>query len=80
MVTNSYEKRRERCFPSSRQCRFHVLKRMTALRNAGREVLVEPGQRHTTVVVLAGSLEIGLPGMRGEELVTACCRAISPGK
>ena len=37
----------------------------------------QPGERHhKLVVVLSGSLEVGLPGMRGEELVTV----LAPGE
>ena len=41
------------------------------------DVLVQPGERHhRLMVVLAGSLEVALPGMRGEELVTI----LTPGE
>ena len=41
------------------------------------QVLVRPGERHhRLMVVLSGSLEVALPGMRGEELVTI----LTPGE
>ena len=73
MANELYEKRREQMFPKLTAMQLSRLdahgRRVTT--HSG-EVLVEPGQRHhDLIIVLAGSLEVGLPGMRGEEVVTA---------
>lgn len=72
MSNELYEKRREQMFPklSAAQLeRLDTIGRRLKV-NAG-DVLVEPGQRHhELLVVLSGSLDIGLPGLRGEEIVT----------
>jgi thioredoxin reductase (NADPH) len=72
MVNELYEKRREQMFPKLTAMQISRLEAHgQRLRTQAGKVLVEPGQRHHDLfVVLAGSLEIGLPGMRGEELVT----------
>ncbi len=72
MVSELYEKRREQMFPKLTAMQISRLEAHGRRSQAqAGEVLVEPGQRHHDLfVVLAGSLEIGLPGMRGEELVT----------
>src|SRR4029077_14791680 len=72
MPNELYEKRREQMFPKL------TALQLSRLEDHGRriatkagEVLVEPGQRHhDMVIVLSGSLEVALPGMRGEEIVT----------
>lgn len=72
MANDLYDKRREQMFPKLTAAQFarldsHGSRRKT---QAG-DVLVEPGQRHhDLIVVLSGSLEAGLPGLRGEELIT----------
>lgn len=72
MANDLLKKRREQVFPklTPRQiARLEAHGKRTATR-AG-EVLVEPGERHRPfLVVLSGSLEIVLPGMLGEEVVT----------
>jgi thioredoxin reductase (NADPH) len=72
MANELYEKRREQMFPKLSDAqleRLEAVGRRTKI-TAG-DVLVEPGQRHhDLLVVLSGSLEIGLPGLRGEEIVT----------
>jgi thioredoxin reductase (NADPH) len=72
MTHELLEKRREQVFPKLTPGQIERLEahgQRTATR-AG-EVLVEPGDRHhALLVVLSGSLEVALPGMRGEELLT----------
>jgi thioredoxin reductase (NADPH) len=72
MAHELLEKRREQVFPKLTPGQIERLEahgQRTATR-AG-EVLVEPGDRHhALLVVLSGSLEVALPGMRGEELLT----------
>lgn len=72
MSNELYEKRREQMFPklsAAQLQRLDAIGRRVTI-NAG-DVLVEPGQRHhELLVVLSGSLDIGLPGLRGEEIVT----------
>ena len=72
MSTDLLEKRREQVFPkltSLQIARLEAHGRRVEMR-AG-EVLVEPGERHRDLlVVLSGSLEIALPGVLGEELIT----------
>ena len=73
MPNDLYEKRREQMFP---KLTVMQLSRLEAhgkrVGTKAGDVLVEPGQRHhDMVIVLAGSLEVALPGMRGEEIVTA---------
>jgi thioredoxin reductase (NADPH) len=72
MPNELYEKRREQMFPKLTAMQVSRLEAHgRRLRTQAGQVLVEPGQRHHDLtVVLAGSLEIGLPGQRGEELVT----------
>jgi thioredoxin reductase (NADPH) len=77
MANELYEKRREQMFPKLSAAQ---LGRLGAIgertRTSAGDVLVEPGQRHHPLyVVLSGSLDIGLPGMRGEEIVTV----LAPG-
>jgi thioredoxin reductase (NADPH) len=72
MANDLYEKRREQMFPKL------TAAQLTRLETHGRrvktqagDVLVEPGQRHHDMVILLdGSLEVALPGTRGEEIVT----------
>src|SRR5262249_22062068 len=72
MPNELYEKRREQMFPKLSP--VHLQRLEAVARRVGisaGDVLVEPGQRHhDLLVVLSGSLEIGLPGLRGEEIVT----------
>ncbi|MES1263425.1 MAG: cyclic nucleotide-binding domain-containing protein, partial [Peristeroidobacter soli] len=72
MQNELYEKRREQMFPKLSGAQLSRLEAQgRRVRTQAGDVLVEPGQRHhDMVVVLAGSLEVGLPGMRGEEIVT----------
>ncbi len=72
MPNELYDKRREQMFPKLTAMQISRLEiHGRRVRTQAGDVLVEPGQRHhDMVVVLAGSLEVGLPGMRGEELVT----------
>ncbi len=72
MTNDLLEKRREQMFPKLTPRQMERLqaygKRVEA--RAG-DVLVEPGDRHANLlVVLAGKLEVMLPGMLGEQLVT----------
>ena len=72
MPSDLLEKRREQVFPkltSVQIARLETHGRRVETR-AG-EVLVEPGEGHCDLlVVLSGSLEIALPGVLGEELIT----------
>src|SRR5258708_6378069 len=72
MANDLYEKRREQMIPKPTATQLSRLgAQRRRLKTRAGDVLVEPGQRHhDMVVVLAGSLEVGLPGMRGEEIVT----------
>src|ERR1700704_3563796 len=72
MANELYEKRREQMFPKLTNLQLARLETQARrLRTRTGDVLVEPGQRHhDLVVVLDGSLEVGLPGQHGEELVT----------
>jgi thioredoxin reductase (NADPH) len=72
MPNELYEKRREQMFPKLTAAQLQRLEALgRRVPTTAGEVLVEPGQRHhDLVVVMAGSLEIGLPGLRGEEIVT----------
>ncbi len=72
MASDLLEKRREQVFPkltSPQIARLQAHGRHIETRPG--EVLVEPGERHRDMlVVLSGSLEITLPGILGEELIT----------
>ena len=72
MANELYEKRREQMFPKLSALQLSRLAahgREMSIRSG--DVLVEPGQSHHDLfVVLEGSLEVSLPGMRGEEQVT----------
>ena len=72
MENELYEKRREQMFPKLTALQLSRLETQARrMRTQTGDVLVEPGQRHhDLMVVLAGSLEVGLPGPHGEELVT----------
>ena len=72
MVNELYEKRREQMFPKLTAVQLARLESHgTRVKTQVGGVLVEPGQRHhDMVVVLAGTLEVALPGPRGEELIT----------
>ena len=72
MPNELYENRREQRFPKLTPMQISRLETHgRRLRTQAGQVLVEQGQRHhEMVIVLAGSVEIGLPGMPGEELVT----------
>jgi len=72
MANELYEKRREQMFPKLSAAHLERLESAgRRMRITAGDVLVEPGQRHhDLLVVLSGSLEIGLPGLRGEEIVT----------
>jgi len=72
MVTDLLEKRREQLFP---KLTAQQIARLEAhgkrIDTRAGEVLVEPGERHRNLlVVLSGSLELALPGMLGEALIT----------
>jgi thioredoxin reductase (NADPH) len=66
------ERRREQVFPKLTADQLaRIETRGRRRRTQAGEVLVEPGRpHHALLVVLSGTLEIGLPGLRGEELVT----------
>jgi thioredoxin reductase (NADPH) len=72
MQNEILDKRREQAFPKLTpqqiaRIEAHAQKRATR----AREVLVEPGMRHHPLyVVLEGSLELLLPGLRGESVIT----------
>jgi thioredoxin reductase (NADPH) len=72
MASDLYEKRREQMFPKLSAAQLERLAshgQKVATRTG--EILAEPGQRqHRLYVVLEGSLDISLPGLRGEEIVT----------
>ena len=72
MANELYEKRREQMFPKLSAAQLERLEAVgRRVEITAGNVLVEPGQRHhDLLVVLSGSLEIGLPGVRGEEVVT----------
>ena len=72
MANELYEKRREQMFPKLSPAQ---IARLSAhgkrIETQAGVVLTEPGSRHhNLLVVLSGSLEVSLPGMRGEELIT----------
>ena len=72
MVNDLLEKRREQLFP---KLTAQQIARLEAhgkrIETHAGEVLVEPGERHRNLlVVLSGSLELALPGMLGEALIT----------
>jgi thioredoxin reductase (NADPH) len=72
MVNDLLEKRREQMFP---KLTAQQIARLEAhgerVETRAGEVLVEPGQPHRDLlVVLAGSLELALPGPLGDELLT----------
>jgi thioredoxin reductase (NADPH) len=72
MANDLYEKRREQMFPKLSPAQIARLQAhgKRADTRAG-DVLVEPGQSHRSLlVVLAGSLELSLPGPHGDELIT----------
>jgi thioredoxin reductase (NADPH) len=72
MANELYEKRREQMFPKLAPAQIARLE-AHGIRTETRvgEVLVEPGERqHKFLVVLAGSLDVVLRGMRGEEAIT----------
>jgi thioredoxin reductase (NADPH) len=72
MANELLERRREQVFPKLTpeqlgRIEMHGRRRRTR----SGEVLVEPGRPHQALlVVLSGTLEIALPGMRGEELIS----------
>ena len=72
MATDLLEKRRDQVFPkltSAQIARLDAHGKRSATR-AG-EVLVEPGDRHRQIlVVLAGSIELVIPGVHGETPLT----------
>jgi thioredoxin reductase (NADPH) len=72
MANELYEKRREQMFPKlSAQQIARIEPHGRRLPTHAGDVLVEAGQRHhELIVVLTGSVEIGLPGMHGEDLLT----------
>ena len=72
MASDLLEKRREQVFPKLTPLQIARLEAHgTRTETRAGEVLVEPGERHRKLlVVLAGTLEAALPGMRGEELIT----------
>lgn len=72
MANELYEKRREQMFPKLSAAQMERLKALARkVPTVTGDVLVEPGQRHNDLyVVVAGSLDIALPGMRGEEVLT----------
>jgi thioredoxin reductase (NADPH) len=72
MASDLYEKRREQMFPKLSSAQMERIEAYgRRLRTTADTVLVEPGQRHHDLyVVVEGSLEVSLPGMHGEELVT----------
>ncbi|HYJ20050.1 MAG TPA: cyclic nucleotide-binding domain-containing protein, partial [Burkholderiales bacterium] len=72
MPNELYEKRREQMFPKLTAAQMERLGAIgRRVPTATGAVLVEPGQRHNDLyVVVAGSLDIALPGMRGEEVLT----------
>jgi thioredoxin reductase (NADPH) len=63
-----FDKRREQMFPKLSRAQIARLEAHgQRLETQVGEVLAEPGRRHNRLlVVLAGSLEIALPGLRGE--------------
>jgi len=78
MANEILDRRRDQAFPTLTPAQIARLQphgRRTDT-HAG-EVLVQPGARHhSLLVVLSGSLEVALPGMRGEVLVTV----LAPGE
>lgn len=72
MAHELLERRRDQAFPKLTAAQVGRLQ-LRGERRVTRqgEVLVEPGQQHhALVVVLSGALDVGVPGLRGEELVT----------
>jgi thioredoxin reductase (NADPH) len=72
MASDLLEKRREQVFPKLTTVQIARLQAhgRRAETRAG-EVLIQPGERNRKLlVVLSGSLEIALPGVLGEELLT----------
>ena len=72
MANQVYEKRREQMFPrlDARQI-ARLEPRGQRMKTRAGETLVEPGEGHRKMlVVLAGKLEIFIPGARGEQLLT----------
>jgi thioredoxin reductase (NADPH) len=72
MVNDLFEKRWEQMFPKLTARQIARLEAHgTRMDTRAGEVLVEPGdRRRTLLVVLSGSLELALPGVLGEELLT----------
>src|SRR3954466_6470247 len=72
MANELYEKRRDQMFPKLTAPQLaRIAEHARRFATLAGEVLVEPGQgHHELMVVLSGSLEVGLPGPRGEEIVT----------
>src|SRR5476651_156862 len=66
----SFDQRREQMFPKLSRAQIARLEAHgQRLDTRAGEVLAEPGRRHNRLlVVLAGSIEIALPGLRGEVL------------
>src|SRR5689334_16290 len=72
MANELYEKRRDQMFPKLTAPQLErIAEHARRFATVAGDVLVQPGQaHHELMVVLSGSLEVGLPGLRGEELVT----------
>lgn len=72
MANDLLEKRREQMFPKLAPRQLERLQAYgTHIEARAGDVLIEPGDRHARMlVVLAGKLEVLLPGMLGEQLVT----------
>src|SRR6185436_15029771 len=72
MVNDLLEKRREQMFP---KLTTQQISRLEAhgkrVQTRAGDVLIEPGKLHRDLlIVLAGSLEVTLPGIFGEQLLT----------
>lgn len=72
MASELYQKRREQMFPKLAPAQIaRLAAHGTRMATRAGEVLIEAGERqHKLLVVLDGSLEIVLPAMSGEEIVT----------
>ena len=73
MKNELFEKRREQMFPKLTPAQIARLQpHGKRIDTQPGDVLAEPGQRHRSlIVVLAGTLEVVLPGMQGEQFLTA---------
>ena len=77
MANELYEKRRDQMFPKLTAAQLdRIAEHARRFATLAGDVLVQPGQaHHELMVVVSGSLEVGLPGLRGEEIVTV----LTPG-